>query len=92
MNKEHDIDPEPFRERLELLRHNLQDLATTTNEAAEVVELDQTRLGRLSRMDALQAQSMSQEIQRRQQQQLRNIAAALQRIEAGNYGLCLDCD
>ena len=35
---------------------------------------------------------MSQETQRRREQELRQIAAALQRVEAGEYGYCLDCD
>jgi DnaK suppressor protein len=35
---------------------------------------------------------MSQERERRREQELRRIAAALQRIESGDYGYCLECD
>lgn len=56
------------------------------------VELDQSRVGRLSRMDAMQGQAMSQEAQRRREQELRQITAALKRIETGDYGYCVDCD
>ena len=55
------------------------------------MELDQARVGRLSRMDAMQAQAMSVETGRRRRQQLVDIDAALQRIENGDYGECFEC-
>jgi DnaK suppressor protein len=69
----------------------LMDLAQTGTEAAAVVELDQTRVGRLSRMDALQDQAMSQERARRREIQLHKIASALERIEHDDYGYCTEC-
>ena len=69
----------------------LMELAQTGTEAAAVVELDQTRVGRLSRMDALQAQAMSQERARRREAQLHKIASALKRIEHEDYGYCTEC-
>ena len=69
----------------------LMELAQTGTEAAAVVELDQTRVGRLSRMDALQAQAMSQERARRREAQLHKIASALKRIEHDDYGYCTEC-
>lgn len=66
-------------------------LEKTGTEAAAVVELDQTRVGRLSRMDALQGQAMSQERERRRLIQLQKIAAALKRIEHDDYGYCTEC-
>ncbi len=59
--------------------------------AAETVELDQARLGRLSRMDALQGQAMEQAAATRAERGLRAIAAALQRLDTGDYGWCLEC-
>jgi DnaK suppressor protein len=67
-------------------------MAQTGREAAGVVELDQSKVGRLSRMDALQAQAISQERERRREQELQRIVAALQRIDSGDYGYCLECD
>ena len=72
-------------------RQELLSLEETASDAAAVVELDQTRLGRLSRMDALQGQAMSQERERRRRIQLEKIAAALLRIERGDYGCCAEC-
>ena len=66
-------------------------LRQTQDEASDTVELDQTSVGRLSRMDALQSQAMSQALQARNQQTLRDIATALARMESGDYGYCLEC-
>jgi len=82
-------------QQFELLLKNLQnELRTaceTGDEAEEVVELDQTRMGRLSRMDAMQAQAMSVETGRRRRQDLIEIEAALVRISEGDYGDCFEC-
>ena len=63
----------------------------TGSEAEEIVELDQTRVGRLSRMDAMQAQAMSLETGRRRRQSLISADAALDRLEAGDFGECFEC-
>ncbi len=88
---EPEIDAATFRRRLLDLRAELQAVEATGDEAAGVVELDQSRVGRLSRMDALQAQAMSAESRRRRQQRVRAIEAALSRIEHGDYGWCAEC-
>lgn len=59
--------------------------------AEEVVELDQARVGRLSRMDAMQAQAMSLETGRRRRQHLLEIDAAIERARSGDYGDCFEC-
>ena len=74
--------------RLEQLSH----IEESARGAAGVVELDQTRVGRVSRMDALQGQAMAQEGERRRGLESRKIVAALQRLAAGEYGFCLRCD
>ena len=63
----------------------------TGNEAAKTVELDQSRVGRLSRMDALQAQAMSVEVDHRRKLELQRIKRALKHIEAGDYDTCQNC-
>ncbi len=81
-----------LRSRLLALRAALEQVAATGATSSAVVELDQSRVGRLSRMDALQAQAMSQESGRRREVMLRKIAAALDRIDNGNFGLCQSCE
>jgi len=61
-------------------------------ESSKTVELDQSTMGRLSRMDALQGQAMSKETKQRHEEDLRKISSALSRIESGDYGYCLKCD
>ena len=63
----------------------------TGGEAEQVVELDQARVGRLSRMDAMQAQAMSLETGRLRRLTLVKIDAALARIEEGDFGECFEC-
>lgn len=80
------------RERLLKLKAELQSLAESSDESAAIVELDQTKVGRLSRMDAMQAQAMAKASVARRQQMLRQIEAALERIDNDEYGYCKECD
>ena len=89
---DNDINNEFFRARLIDLRDKILQFSKTGDQAARTVELDQAKVGRLSRMDALQAQAMSLESKRRREMLLQKIDAALGRIEDGGYGRCLDCD
>ncbi len=86
------MDTENFREKLLRLRDELQEIEQTGKEAAQTVELDQSRVGRLSRMDALQAQAMSIESGRRRNIKLKRIDAALKRIDKDEFGLCIKCE
>ncbi len=76
-----------LKERLRLL----EEFAETGREAAGTVELDQTRQGRLSRMDALQQQAMASESNRRREVEVQHIEAALQRIAEDDFGYCSQC-
>jgi len=81
-----------IRARLMALRESLEQTAGIGAAASAVVELDQSKVGRLSRMDALQSQAMSQEAGRRRELQMRAISAALLRLENGAYGDCRECE
>lgn len=87
-----DIQIAGFRQQLLEKKQELVEMVSSASEAADVVELDQTRQGRLSRMDALQGQAMSQAMQERRQAQIKQIDAALRRIEQEDYGYCAACD
>jgi len=86
-----EADTGKFRTALLKLKSELLDLEESSQESAKPVELDQTSVGRLSRMDAMQSQQMAQESSRRRQQQLVNIEGSLRRIESGQYGFCFRC-
>lgn len=87
-------EPGSSRVRARLLEHlaELDEVDAAGADAQSTVVLDQSRVGRLSRMDALQGQAMASAGAARRQQQRRRLAAALERLEQGHYGRCLDCD
>jgi DnaK suppressor protein len=87
-----DLDLDRFKTRLLQMQEELNTQSVLAAGNSGVVELDQSRVGRLSRMDALQAQAMSLESGRRREVSKRRITAALRRIDAGEYGDCLKCD
>ena len=77
-----------------LLLARAEDIRATLAEAkssSSAVELDQTRVGRLSRMDAMERQAMAKATLARRELELKRIDAALGRISADDYGYCHDC-
>ncbi len=84
-------DNDAVRRRILARRAELEAILAQAQDGAEAVELDQQRVGRLSRMDALQGQAMALAAKRRRQLELRRIAAALQRLEEDAYGYCVRC-
>lgn len=86
------MDKEDFRNKLLKLREALRQIEESGNEAAKIVKLDQSSVGRLSRMDAMQAQAMSKESNRRRDIKMKRIESALQRIENDEFGYCLSCE
>jgi DnaK suppressor protein len=86
-----DIDLAYFKQRLE---ERLTVIVTGQEARKEEspVELDQTRVGRLSRMDAMQQQAMTQATARLSDAEGQRIQAALRRLDSGGYGFCLVCE
>ncbi len=76
-----------IRERLA----ELQQMSASGQQSQAVVELDQQAVGRLSRMDALQNQAMAKAQQANRDMETRRLLAALERLEAGEFGYCEDC-
>ena len=81
-----------FRRRLEARVKQIRSDRDHAQAGANTVELDQTRVGRLSRMDALQMQEMNLESLRRRQRELLALEHALKRIDDGDYGICARCE
>lgn len=84
-------DPAIWRQRLLELREELQAMERDEANSRGTVELDQQRMGRLSRMDALQGQQMAEASARRRQEMLTRIEGALRRVESGDFGYCFVC-
>jgi len=82
---------EGLRHRLLAMRADLDVSAEASKEATKTVVLDQSSVGRLSRIDAMQGQQMALESARRREQLRVRIDAALKRIDAGTFGECYVC-
>jgi len=70
------------------LEQQLQDAESATG----VVTLDQTSVGRVSRIDAMQQQSMAVSTRGKAEASLRKVIGALRKIDAKDYGYCSNCD
>ena len=80
-----------YRAGLLAERAALEAEGARTSGDRRAVALDQQSVGRLSRMDAMQQQSMAEAQERRRRARMTAIDAALARIEAGEFGYCVDC-
>ncbi len=86
-----EADQRRFKELLEALIQQLQASEAALNESAQPVELDQTRIGRLSRVDAIQSRAIAAGAARGNKEKQERAAAALAKLEAGTYGRCVEC-
>lgn len=77
--------------RLIALKEDLLNLSRTAADDRKPVGLDQQSVGRLSRQDSLQVQAMAKAADARRAGELRRIDAALARLDAGEYGWCVEC-
>jgi DnaK suppressor protein len=72
------------------LQQELEKLLDVTRSASRPVDLDEP-IGRLTRMDAIQQQSMTVAQRQRHDIRLRQVRQALAAIQGGTYGLCRRC-
>lgn len=92
-----DPDPDPetlaarYRAVLDAEMAQLLEASEESGAARKPVELDQQSVGRLSRMDALQAQAMAAALEVRRRGRRARIVAALHRMDSGDYGYCVEC-
>lgn len=84
---------------LEVLKQQLLRLQAKFNQqliigedASKLVILDQTSVGRISRMDAMQQQSMALSTRGKIISRLQQVEAALRTMDKGEYGYCRGCD
>ena len=87
-----DLDFAEYQRLLEQRWQQIQNGEIERRKESAPVELDQAKVGRLSRMDALQQQSMAQASARRSSVELQRIKTALSRLTSGQYGYCVHCE
>ena len=80
-----------FRKKILQEIDELRTLSDGSREGRAPVELDQQSVGRLSRMDAMQQQSMDVAREERRRHRLAVLNAALRRLDEDEYGYCLAC-
>ena len=79
-----------LRTALDTLAADLRVQLASSEEGARPVDLDEP-IGRLSRMEAMQQQSMTQANRRAAQLRLQQVEAAKTRIDRDEYGECAEC-
>jgi DnaK suppressor protein len=72
-------------------RDELQQLLAATREGTKPVALDEP-IGRLTRMDAIQQQSMAAATRRRYDLRLKQVLQALSAMDRDEYGRCRKCE
>jgi len=80
-----------LHDQLEDKRRELEAQLANTDEASKPVTLDQQSVGRVSRIDAIQQQQMALANRQQATRLAKRIEFALQRIDSGEYGFCLQC-
>lgn len=85
------VDREELRLKLEQLKAELEHQEAISQADRDPVELDQTSVGRLSRIDAMQVQAMAMANQQRRRTELDRVKAALRRIDSDDFGYCVAC-
>jgi DnaK suppressor protein len=85
------MDKTHFRARIEAEQQELRMLSDAGRESRAPVVLDQQSVGRLSRMDAMQQQSMDLAREERRKARIAMLAAALRRLDEDEFGYCLAC-
>jgi DnaK suppressor protein len=73
------------------LAEELRRSLDTSEEGARPVQLSEP-IGRISRMDAIQQQSMAKANRQAAQLRLQQVEAALHRVSRHEYGVCLGCE
>lgn len=80
-----------FRALIEARLAGTEAAITEATINAGTVELDQSSVGRLSRMDAMQQQAMASSQLGALQRDKQRLTAALTRIANGSFGECCEC-
>ncbi|MDZ4184874.1 MAG: TraR/DksA C4-type zinc finger protein [Desulfuromonadales bacterium] len=87
-----DLDLNFFKQLLEERLAAIQTGRAAQQKEGAPVPLDQSCVGRLSRMDAMQQQAMAQATGQRTEIEAQRLRAALSRWHSGEYGYCVQCD
>ena len=85
------LDIDKFVRLIDARKREIEEFIDSGAASGKAVELDQSRVGRLTRMDAIQQQQMTLESRRRWHRELAALDAVSERIQEGEFGLCSRC-
>ncbi len=74
------------------MHRDLEEQLSLSEAAIGIVTLDQTTIGRITRMDAMQQQSMAAFTREKAALRLRKVTLALHNMDHDEYGYCKKCD
>lgn len=86
-----DAEQTQYAAQLHKIISELDTIDTAAAKSRAAVVLDQTSVGRLSRMDAMQQQAMANATSQMRQAEITRAKAALHRIDEGEFGYCVEC-
>ncbi len=95
MPAEAELTSAEIKELFDLLlskRETLESQLSESRDALKPVALDQTRQGRVSRMDAIQRQGVAASARKHTSTTLQKVASALKRFETQEFGNCRMCE
>ena len=81
-----------LRQTLLTSKEELEELLRISESSADTVSLDQSKVGRVSRVDALQQQAMAQANRETYKKRLVMVNKALAKMGGDDYGFCEVCD
>ena len=81
-----------YGRQLQALEQELEATLEQSKAAALPVTLDQSAVGRVSRIDAIQQQQMASASRRRARGRLEKVRAALRALDDEEYGECRRCE
>ena len=80
-----------FKTNLLDLKREILEIEIASSGSKKPVALDQSSVGRVTRIDAIQRQQMAVESSRRRTDAMLKIEAALLRIQSHEFGICVKC-
>lgn len=80
-----------FRKKLLSRQKTLTKLIEEGNNEEKPVNIDESQVGLLSRLEAMEEKAVAEEISHKRENELTRIEIALKRMEKGEYGFCSTC-
>lgn len=91
MQERQNIDLPVYKKRLIDRKHELENMIKESHEDTNPVDIDQAQVGLLSRMEAMEEHAVAEEVEHLREQELLKVDSALERMQKGEYGLCVSC-